>query len=400
MSQAGSLRGGGSGGGSITTISGDTGSITGASVTIFANQATLNSGSSVSFVNSGTVSTFNVTDSNNNTVVGLNSGSAALETQGGNNVSLGALNITNASGKVTNCIAIGTGVMFGADVGTDGNIGIGNGVLGSSTSSNQNTVVGNSAATSLLTGTNNTILGSGAGSAYTTSESNNILIENTGVVGDNHAIKIGTGGGTHTTAFIAGITGVIATGSPVAVSSTGQLSDLGFGTAAQVFTSNGPGVSPTWQAATGPTINSFLAVLTADQNNVTGDGTTFQVPFDSTIYDTASAFTTGASAHYTFPTTGKWIIDWAVCYQPSAASGNLFVNDAVLTGQSFRQLDSLAPAVNQFKTMSGSVVVSVTSGDTLLIDAINSGGTKTTNILSSGGGSRQLTYVSGHFVSA
>src|ERR1017187_4726885 len=43
--------------GGIVTIDGDTGSITGSTVTIYANQATRQAGASVAFVNSGSTST-------------------------------------------------------------------------------------------------------------------------------------------------------------------------------------------------------------------------------------------------------------------------------------------------------------------------------------------------------
>ena len=54
----------------IVTIDGDTGSITGSTVTIHANNASQNCGSSVSFVNSATTSTLNITDGNSNVLLG------------------------------------------------------------------------------------------------------------------------------------------------------------------------------------------------------------------------------------------------------------------------------------------------------------------------------------------
>ena len=57
-----------------STITGDSGSIAGPDVTIYANQAALNSGATVAFVNSGTVSTLNLSDANGNTILGSFSG--------------------------------------------------------------------------------------------------------------------------------------------------------------------------------------------------------------------------------------------------------------------------------------------------------------------------------------
>ena len=94
----------GGGGTTITTILGDVGSISGSVVTIYANQAALNSGSTVSFVNGGTVSTFNVTDTRSNTIIGQGSGNSSI--LGGQNTSLGAGNLTSLVGG-GGCVAIG-----------------------------------------------------------------------------------------------------------------------------------------------------------------------------------------------------------------------------------------------------------------------------------------------------
>jgi len=110
MSQAGSLNGGGGGGGGtpITTINGDTGSATGATILLYANNAALNSGSTVKFVNSGSTSTLNVTDVNNNTSIGKSAGSTL--TTGANNTSLGHLAGSSLTLADSNNISIGANV--------------------------------------------------------------------------------------------------------------------------------------------------------------------------------------------------------------------------------------------------------------------------------------------------
>ena len=82
--------------GAIQTINGDTGSITGTTVTLYANQAGLNCGGTVIFSNSGTTSTLNVTDVNNNIVIGQGSGTVAT-IFGSNNTILGFGSFTSAS---------------------------------------------------------------------------------------------------------------------------------------------------------------------------------------------------------------------------------------------------------------------------------------------------------------
>lgn len=143
MSQGGNDRqNSGGGGGGITTLAGDTGTATGATVNVIADVAGLNSGSTVAIIgdNAATL-TLNVTDASSNTIVGRGSGNATL-------------------------------------------------------SGNQNTVFGASSLTSITTGSINLILGYNTGTAYTGTESSNILLNTTGLPGDQNTMRIGQGTGT------------------------------------------------------------------------------------------------------------------------------------------------------------------------------------------------------------
>lgn len=149
------------------------------------------------------------------------------------------------------------------------NVAVGNSaLLALTTSTGSNTAVGYAALDSITTGTANTALGEAAGGDLTTSDSSNICIKNTGVSGDNNTIRIGTNGsgaGQQDTTFIAGITGVtVAASAPIAVDTNGQISSLGFGTAAQVLTSNGAGTSPSWQAAGGGLLTATVTLTSAE----------------------------------------------------------------------------------------------------------------------------------------
>lgn len=291
-----------SGGSGITTIDGDTGSITGSTVTIFANQATQNSGSSVAFNNAGTISTLNVTDSNSNTIVGKGSGNATLTgtnntglgfetllslTSGANNtaVGYGALN-HNSSG--TGNTGVGASCMLNNTTGEGNtavgfsaldahmtanfNTAVGYGALTSDTGGANNTAVGAAAGNNNLTGTNNTIIGfealfnamsgssnciigASAAGSYTGAESNNIVIgaNVTGSLGESNTIRIGTEG-TQTAAYIAGIYSV--TPSPVAtqtvvINSNGQLGAAGSTTYTPVLAFGGSSVGITYNTQTG-----------------------------------------------------------------------------------------------------------------------------------------------------
>ena len=93
------------------------------------------------------------------------------------------------------------------------------------TSGSQNTAEGDGALSGNTTGKSNIALGASAGANLTTG-SNNIDIGNGGVAGESNTIRIGTKG-THTSTFIAGISGVaVAGGVGVIIDSNGHLGTI------------------------------------------------------------------------------------------------------------------------------------------------------------------------------
>lgn len=196
MSQAGkaSNSGGGGGGGVINTIVLDSGSITGSAVTIYANNATLNSGSSVEFVaTSGTIGQLNVTDASANTIIGQGSGN--LTFVGSNNVGLGDLVLSN--------------FLSGGN-----NVAIGHLSMNAATASSNNVAIGEGTLTAPL-GNNNTIIGYQSGNGYTGSEGNNVLLNASGNVGESNCFHVGDNSGTGAkkinSTFICGINGYTVT---------------------------------------------------------------------------------------------------------------------------------------------------------------------------------------------
>lgn len=142
----------------IQTIDGDVGSITGNTVTIFANQATKNCGASVFFNNATATSTLNVTDPNLNTFIGL--GAGVLAPVGGQNTSLG----NNALGSCSlgsNSVAIGA-LCLSSSVNDNGHVGIGTAALGSINGSTGITGVGFSALAASVDDTGNSAFGNGS----------------------------------------------------------------------------------------------------------------------------------------------------------------------------------------------------------------------------------------------
>lgn len=159
------------GGSSIGNINGDSGSITGSTVTIYSNVASINSGSSVSFVNSGTTSTLNLTDANSNTLLGESNGNSIIS--GSGNTAVGSSSFTSLTSGSNN-IAIGYQALSALTT-EDYNIAIGSQALNACLVSNTvavgsqalyhlttgtgNTAVGDEALTTLVDGSNNTAIG-------------------------------------------------------------------------------------------------------------------------------------------------------------------------------------------------------------------------------------------------
>ena len=268
-------------------LTGDTGSASGANITLYANNAAKNAGSSVKFVNSGSTSTLNVTiPILLNTFLGVNAGT--LTASGSENTSLGSTALGAITSGVFNtavgsralqsltsgvsnaafglsCMAANNGqdnAAFGEESMTfnTGNFnaclggkalnGSGNGSSNSCvgyasgnkiTSGARNTLIGQEACRnttistdnisigyqslpSLVTGSSNIVLGLQVGSAYTGAESNNIIVGHS-VTGVIGESNVMRLGGTQTSAYMAGIASVVVANQQTVVidSTTGQL---------------------------------------------------------------------------------------------------------------------------------------------------------------------------------
>jgi hypothetical protein len=197
-------------------------------------------------------------------------GSAALNSiiSGRHNTGIGAGSLQSLTTSSFNTM---TGSQSGLDLVSGGqNCGYGYESLASLVSGNSNAAFGYETLLN-CTGNSNTAIGTSAGSNYTGTESSNILLFNAGTLGESNVMRLGTAG-SQTSAYAAGITGVtVAASAPVGVASTGQLSSLGFGTVNYILTSNGAGVSPTWQpnSASGD-ITSVLTANATPQFNLVG----------------------------------------------------------------------------------------------------------------------------------
>ena len=165
-----------SGGGAVNVIDGDTGSITGAVVTVYANNAGNNCGSTVQFVNSGTVSTLNVSDVVlGNTIIGSSAGNASIS--GNSNTGVGSFALANLTTGSANA-ALGQSSLIQLTTGSN-NVGVGFGSLDTTNAGNWN--IG---------------IGIYAGDSLSGPESSNILLNSYGIANQSNTLCIGQSTGT------------------------------------------------------------------------------------------------------------------------------------------------------------------------------------------------------------
>jgi trimeric autotransporter adhesin len=151
-------------------------------------------------------------------VTGIGTNALFNNTTGNQNTAIGDTALfSNTTGSPNTA----TGA-FALSQNTTGNSNTANGVnaLLSNTTGNNNVAIGTNALRN-NTGSSNVGLGHLAGRNLTTG-SNNIDIGNVGIAGESATIRIGTAG-SHMGTFIAGISGVAVTGSPVIVAFGGRL---------------------------------------------------------------------------------------------------------------------------------------------------------------------------------
>lgn len=362
MSQILNPSAGGGGGAGIVTINGDLGSITGAAVTIYADNVSNAAGGTVLFTNAGTVSTLSLSNINNNTYLGAFCGNASVACTENTGLGVAALNsVVNGS----QCIAIGNGALSsftGPVGGAAGNTAIGWTVLGA-----------------LIDGTDNIVIGAGSGSQYLSSESGNIIIDDPGVTGESNVTRIGNDdvSGGQVAFYAGGITGRIAVGSPTLVSADGRITDAGFGAAGQVLTSNGALASPTWQASGSSSGDNFSTYLSAPTGNVTGDGTLFgPILFDGILSNPGSNYS-AATGLYTAPANGMYSFTHTICFLGGDLLTTSFLSlwaGSVYAIRAF-QITPVAFAPNTI-IFSASIFIPMNAGDTMGVSVISAGTNK------------------------
>jgi hypothetical protein len=121
----------------------------------------------------------------------------------------------------------------------------------------------------------------------------------------------------------------------------------------------------------------FYAYISSDQSNVTGDGTTYTVLFDTASVNVGSCYVTGTGI-FTAPVTGKYLFT-ASLYYNGLAAGNTSMTNQLLATSHFVRFSQLNPGAMQASgelSQTVSVIIPMTAAETTYITTTVSGGTK------------------------
>lgn len=146
------------------------------------------------------------------------------------------------------------------------------------------------------------------------------------------------------------------------------------------LSSGTPAVNPLW-----PSRCKFSAYFAATQNNVTGDGTVYNLAFDSTIANVGGVFNTG-TGRFTAPVTGCYLFCVSVVLTGIGAGHTAMANviATTSTGYPFGSFNPTVVAVGGDLNVTASVIAFMTAGDIAAIGVQVSNSTKTVNVASGG----------------
>lgn len=168
---------------------------------------------------------------------------------------------------------------------------------------------------------------------------------------------------------------------------TGNVQQVGIGTAGQVLTSNGAGALPSFQGSPGSRV-AFSAYLTNNITNTTGDTTQYLCVFDTVSLNAGSGFST-LTGLFTAPVAGNYLFTFAtrITTTSNISGGGNYVNYLVVNGSNLYKLfgnnrpDTGSATCNVAGSVF-SIVISLSASDTVGVSyaLTTDAGTKNTTI--------------------
>lgn len=141
---------------------------------------------------------------------------------------------------------------------------------------------------------------------------------------------------------------------------------------------------------------AFLCTVNGNQDDVTGDGTTYTIPFATEIFDKANNF---SSTTFTAPYTGKYLFNVLVNFHDTAAAHTTFNLNIITSnrayrignGNPFNMMDA-----STFLANPGSMIADMDAADTATVTLQVSNGTKVIDV--GGSAAQNFSYFSGEFL--
>lgn len=382
------------GGGLLETLTGDNGGAVGpdanGDITVTAADGAINSGTTVHFDGNPGANKIVLDLSDtvlNNVLLATNSGNATLTGTGNSALGINTLNAltTGSDNTVVGYLAlelltsgdnnavVGRDAMTVATTASD-NVAGGYTSLAALTTGSNNTSLGSESGDNLVSGTDNVLIGYQAGTSYTTNESNNILIANDGTIADSATIRIGENG-THTSAFLAGVSGV-ALGTPLPVFVDAVTDQLGTATLSQgVVVADATGAISSINGTDGQIIVAATGSDPLFASLTSTDGTITVTPGANTL-DLSASFasldfdTDGATAT---PAADTIIIAGGTNVTTSGAGNTVTINASVGNIDFATDAGTATPAANTI-TMTGGANITTSGAAAVVTFDVDFGG--------------------------
>jgi len=166
---------------------------------------------------------------------------------------------------------------------------------------------------------------------------------------------------------------------------SGVITSTTAGTSGQVLTSNGSGSAPTYQPASGFTAVNWSVKISGNISNVTGDGTTYTVLYDTTTFNNGGGSYASGTGIYTIPTTGVYQINVLNFVFGGGAADTVFIGNLLINGATNVRLFDANPATlgltaNGEFMQFASFLYSATANDTIRVQIAVNGGTKNVGV--------------------
>jgi hypothetical protein len=116
----------------------------------------------------------------------------------------------------------------------------------------------------------------------------------------------------------------------------------------------------------------FLVTNSVNDSNVTGNGATVTIDFDSEIFDQGGDF---AADTFTAPVGGKYLLSWSIGLSGLTATAGVLIRLDVITSNRtyYRQIKLYtANQIDPFD-ISGSVIADMDASDTVILNMVNTG---------------------------